>query len=115
MKQLKNLITLSQNVKIYIPSTVNVNQSIDNEYIVNECLKILSSFFGGATSYLAHGAWVTTSGSLIQEKVTICQSFCNELALNENIEKIYNYCLDLKGELKQESIALEVNNVLHLV
>src|SRR5690242_7748272 len=115
MKSLKNLIALSQNVKIYVPSTMNVDTPIDNGEFVHETLSMLSSCFGGSTSFEALGAWHTKQGNLIKERVVICQSFCNEQALSENIEKVYEFCCHLKSVMGQEAIALEVNNVLHFV
>lgn len=114
-KKLKNLISLNQNVKIYIPSTIDINKDSDNSSSVEQALSLLASNFGGATSYQAFGAWLSASGQLVKEKVTICEAFCKEIELQEKIEDIYDFCLKLKIELKQEAIALEVNGTLHLV
>lgn len=115
MKSLKNCIKLSCSVKIYIPSTINVNQEIDNEKYVNLALSFLSSKFGGATSSPALGAWVSSKGDLVKESVTLAFSYATQEQLNASIEDIYAFCLDLKKNLSQEAIALEVNNELYLV
>lgn len=115
LKELKNLITLSQKVRIYVPSTTEVNKEINNEEFVKLSLQTLSKLFGGSTSYQAFGAWIAKNGDLVTEKITICESFCNEKQLNENIDLIYNFCLNLKKDLKQEAIALEINNEMHFV
>jgi hypothetical protein len=115
MKQLKNLITLSHNIKIYVPST-NGTSAIDNSGYVHATLEFLAGLFDGATAYDGFGAWITKEGGqLVTEKIVICQSFCDQLALDCDIDKVYKYCLALKIELNQEAVALEVNNVLHFV
>lgn len=115
MKKLKNCITLKSKVTVYMPSTVDVNVPIDNEKVVEEALALLSNCFGGATASEALGAWVDSAGNLVKEKVTLCFSFASQEDLNQHIETIYDYCLNLKLRLKQEAIALEVNGELHLI
>ena len=114
-KTLKNLIGLSCNIRVYVPTTYEVDKPTETTKWVNETLELLSTFFGGATQHNAFGAWKSLTGSIIKEKVVICESFCDQNALNEFIESIYDHCLYLKSELRQESIALEVNGSLYLI
>ena len=114
-KKLKNLIKLSCNVKVYIPSTVEINKATDSTEQVDSCLNLLSSFFGGATSYKAIGCWQSKEQGLIKEKVIICESYCKQDALEKNIDQIINFCENVKEEMKQEAISLEVNNELYFI
>jgi hypothetical protein len=114
-KTLKNLIVLESNVKIYIPGTIDINTISDNTKYVNDTLKLLSDYFGGSTSYQAIGCWNSVNSGLIKEQITVCESYCKEIDLKKHIESIINYCEDLKKELKQENISLEVNNKLYFV
>jgi hypothetical protein len=114
-KTLKNLIVLQSNVKIYVPGTIQINQSFDNSEQVNKTLELLSSCFGGSTSYQAVGCWISQNNGLIKESVTICESYCKEQDLKKHISSIIDYCENLKKELSQESISLEVNNKLYFV
>lgn len=114
-KKLKNLIALSCNVRIYVPTTFDIDNPTDTTSYVNKVLELLSTWFGGATQHIAFGAWKSATGSIVKEKVVICEAFCNQQDLNDFIELIYEHCLYLKIELRQESIALEVNNSLYLV
>lgn len=114
-KTLKNLIVLESNVKIYIPGTIEINIACDNSKYVDNTLKLLSNYFGGSTSYQAVGCWNSVNNGLIKEKVTICESYCKETDLKKHIELIIQYCEDLKKELNQEAISLEVNNKLYFV
>ena len=114
-KTLKNLIVLESNVKIYIPGTIDINTISDNTKHVNNTLKLLSDYFGGSTSYQAIGCWNSVNSGLIKENVTICESYCKESDLKKHIKNIISYCEDLKKELTQENISLEVNNKLYFV
>lgn len=115
MKSLKNCVKLSCSVKIYVPSTVNVNQSFDSQEWVDKTLKFLSDEFGGSTASKALGAWVSNRGELVKENVTMAFSYTSQTQLEQSIEKVYDFCLDMKAKLSQEAIALEVNNELYLV
>lgn len=114
-RKLKNLIVLESNVKIYVPGTIDINTTFDNTLTVNNTLKVLSSFFGGSTSYQAIGCWISQNIGLIKENVTICESYCKEADLKKHIDAIIQYCEDLKKELQQEAISLEINNKLYFV
>lgn len=115
MKTLKNCIKLSSSVKIYVPSTFNVLEAIDSNQHVTHALTFLSAKFGGSTATKAMGAWVMNNGKLVMEDITMVLSYCNQQELTNAIEDIYEYCLQLKSELKQESIALEINGEMYLV
>lgn len=108
-KRLKNLINLNQNVKIFIPD------NSENAKEVEESFKMLSMCFGSANSYQAFSAWLESNSSLMKEKVTVCEGFCKESDLQNSIEAIYDFCLKLKKDMKKESIALEINGIVHFV
>ena len=55
MKKLKNLIKLSSRVTVYVPATININETIDNTVYVDNTLTVLSKLFGGATCTPAVG------------------------------------------------------------
>ena len=114
-KKLKNLIVLEANVKIYIPGTIEINKTFDNSSFVNDTLKLLSEYFGGSTSFAAVGCWISQNNGLIKENVTICESYCKEIDLKNHIDAIIEYCENLKKELLQENISLEINNKLYFV
>ena len=114
-KALLNLFELSSNVKIYVPSTVDVDQSADNSAMVEHVERTLAGFFGGATASLALGSWVANNNELVMEKVTIVQSYCTEAQLNDHIEAVVHLALHVKHTMSQEAVSLEVNNKLYLV
>lgn len=115
MKTLKHCIKLSSSIKVYVPSTVNVNERIYSQEWIDKTLKFLSQCFGGSTASNALGAWVSSNGELVKEDVTMVFAYTNQSDLESNIDKVYGFCLDMKKDLTQEAIALEVNGELYLI
>jgi hypothetical protein len=99
MKNLKYLIPLKSKVSIYVPSTNNVNEAVDNSTQVDYVMSKLSEMFGGATSAPAMGAWVSESGQLVKENVTIVYAFCTDDKLNKCIDYILQVCERIKKEM----------------
>lgn len=113
--KLKNMIELSSRMTIYIPSTVNINQEIDNIKHVEEAAAMLAGFFGGATSTDAAGYWLSNSAGLVREKSTMIFAYCSEADLEKHIDHVVEYCEKLKVELKQDAIALELNGKMYFI
>ena len=113
--QMKNIIKLSSKVTVYVPSTTDVNVTIDNTEYVNKTATLLSECFGGATSTNTLGYWVSATEGLVTEKSTMVFSYCTDVQLNEHMEKIVKWVNVMKKELSQEAIAIEVNGEMWLV
>lgn len=113
--KLKNMIELSSRMTIYIPSTININQEIDNTKHVEEAAAMLADFFGGATSTDAAGYWLSNSAGLVREKSTMIFAYCSEADLEKHIDHVVEYCEKLKAELKQDAIALELNGKMYFI
>ena len=115
MKTKKFIFDLDCKFAVYVPSTLNVNESTDNSIQVKEVLKELSTLFGGATATEAFGAWVCDNGELVTEKVTIVYSFCTSEQAREHIQGVVKICEELKKEMNQESITLEYNGQVKFI
>jgi len=111
MKTTTNLINynMDNKVSVYVPSTVNVNKRIDNKKQVMAIIKQMSLLFGGATSYECVGGWVADNGDIVTEQVNIVYSFCDKKSLNNNLANVINICQQIKKDMKQEAVTLEVN------
>ncbi|MFU1996211.1 MULTISPECIES: DUF3574 domain-containing protein [Priestia] len=101
-------------VKIYVPSTYNIDQPIDNSKYVDQSLEKFSDMFGGATSDDGTGAWIGDNKKLVKEKVTIVYSFTEKLDKNK-INEVVAYAKDLRKEMKQSSISIEVNGRMYFI
>lgn len=111
---LKNAVKLRGKVTIYVPSTTDVNKKIDNKIYVEECATIMHECFGGATSTPAVGFWVGKDG-IVREDTTLVFSYCNQSDLEKSIDRVVDYCEKLKIDLRQESVALEINGEMYLL
>lgn len=106
---------LKSKVAIYIPSTININQSIDNSEQVKKACVFLSGLFGGCTAVNASGSWISVAGDLIQEPVTIVYAFCSKYQLMRAKKSIVKFCKNICSEMSQEAVSLEINNQLYFV
>ncbi|MFY0758044.1 DUF3574 domain-containing protein [Metabacillus dongyingensis] len=111
---LKGQFHLDDVVKIYVPSTYNGDQPIDNTPFVNRSLEKFTKMFGGATAIEGTGSWLSDNDQLIKEKVTIVYSFADDLD-KKKINQVVAYAEYLKEEMKQSSVSLEVNGKMYFI
>ncbi len=114
-KTLKGLFSLDHNIKLYIPSTTDVDKKTDNTKQVNHTLKLFSDLFGGVTSYDAIGAWNSQEAGLVTEKVKIIESYATKEAVEAGLDKVIKYANKLKKDMSQEAISLEYDNKLYFI
>ena len=114
-KKLKHALKLSSKITLYVPATKEINQEIDNTKQVDQAARLFSECFGGSTSTLALGYWISNTAGLIKEKTTLVFAYCKEKDLKEYIDKVIDFCESLKQELKQEAIALEINGEMYFI
>ena len=115
MKTLKFKFDLDCKVSIYVPSTVNVNESVDNTAQVKNTITELAKMFGGATASKAVGGWVCASGETVLEEVTIVYSFCTSEQLQAHFADVYAIAENIKNEMSQEAVTLEINGQVKFV
>jgi hypothetical protein len=116
VNEIFGMVGLSKKVAIYVPSTINVSEHIDNSKYVEHALFLLSSLFGGATSTNNVGGYVAQNGELITENVTVVYAYCSDSSYNEeNLLKIKEFCEFLKIKMGQECIGIEANNSMFFI
>lgn len=102
-------------VRVYIPTTVDVDRQLDTGAYVTQALELLGELFGGATSDSAQGVWKSENAGLVGETVYIVTSYVTQPDLDRHLERILDFVDRMKHELKQEAMALEVNERLMLI
>lgn len=102
-------------VAIYIPTTVDVDTDIDTSEHADRSLRFLAERFGGATVREGEGVWNSEEVGLVAEEVHIVVAHVTQADLNQNMDDIVNYMRQLKRELKQEAMALEIDEHLILI
>ncbi|MFA5448844.1 MAG: hypothetical protein WC292_00160 [Clostridia bacterium] len=114
-KKLLNAFKLSSKITIYIPGTKNINEAADTTEHVDDCARLLSECFGGATSTPALGYWASPTAGLVKEQTTMVFAYCKEADLEAHLARVIDYCISLKAELNQEAIALELNGEMYFI
>jgi hypothetical protein len=104
-------------IGIYVPTTLGVNQSADTLacLALRETLAFMGQLFGGATSNQAQGIWGSEAAELVSETIYIVKSYVTQCDLDRHLPAVIEYVESLKHELKQEAMALEVNQKLMLI
>lgn len=113
--EMKVLFPLSSKVTVYVPSTMDVDNPIDNTKYVDGVAKRFSEWFGGATSTPTIGYYSSQKSGLVKERSVMVFAYCSDTDLQEHIEEVIQLCVDLCISMKQESIALEVNGKMALI
>lgn len=96
---------------------MNINEKANNREQVQFITRSLSSLFWGATLYKTKGARVSSEldGKLVQEDVTIVQSFATEADFSSKLVNAIDLAKILCAEMSQEAVSLEVDNKLYFV
>ena len=115
LQEVYRRLSLDHAVALFVPSTVDVNQQVDNSSQVRATLSFLGNLFGGATSSNAEGAWRSEESGLVTEQVTIVRTFVSKKALEAHLDDVIHFATDLKQDMKQEAVAISVDNQLILV
>ena len=113
--RLKAMFSLKSKITVYIPATVNINETIDNTEFVNKAATLLSECFGGATSTEALGYWVSDTAGLVKENTTMVFAYAGEDDLKKNLDKVIDFCQDLKTEMKQDAVELELKGEMFFI
>lgn len=113
--RLKAMFSLKSKITVYIPATVNINETIDNTEFVNRAATLLSECFGGATSTEALGYWVSDTAGLVKENTTMVFAYAGEDDLKKNLDRVIDFCQSLKEEMKQDAVALELNGEMYFI
>ncbi|HXV99724.1 MAG TPA: hypothetical protein VEC93_14975, partial [Anaerolineae bacterium] len=100
---------------VYIPTTLDVDQMIDTSPYVEKTLSFLGQLFGGATSSQAQGIWSSDEAGLVSETIHIIRAYTTRAQMNRHLDQVLDFLEGLKAELKQEAMALEVDQRLILV
>ena len=102
-------------VSLFIPTTVDVDKAVDTSIDVQRTLEFLGSRFGGATTNEARGVWNSADSGLVAETIHIVKSYATQHDLDTHLQEILNYVEQMKAELKQEAMAVEINQKLMLI
>lgn len=102
-------------VAVYVPGTNGVNTAADNARYVKMAAVTLSNLFGGATATPAIGYWMIDAAGLVEEKTTVVYAYAAGEDLERKLDTVINVCADMRADLQQEAISLEIDGSLYFI
>ena len=108
---------MRERVAVYVPSTLDAinDGGATAAAMVERVAAALSDMFGGATITEGRGAWMSAEHGLIIEHVNIIYSYCNNEQLEQNAADIHAMAVQIRDEMRQEAVSVEINDELFFV
>ena len=105
---------LSHKVVITIPSTMGLDIPIDNTEYVNRVANKLAILFGGSRIVSnIKGYYIADNGTqVIEDNIDIIAFF--DTLDDDTIEKIVKIALDVKNNMRQESILYQIDDIAYI-
>lgn len=107
---------LENRVAIIVPGTIG-DAPAGAEQIkeqINKALRDLSAVNGGATATPGQGAWVSDSGELVVEPVTVIESFTPTVSLKV-LKTLVRLARSIQQAMEQEAVSVRVNDTLYII
>ena len=116
-----NFIELKENnnqISIFIPSTMDINNKINNEYYIKKSINYLEKYYNITNNlkyYKTSGSWFSDSlNKVIIEDITIIT--LQLIELNEMDINIFIALANMiKNEMNQEAVSISINESLAIV
>lgn len=108
-------VTLPQRVALYVPGTQGPATTTDNAAQVERVAREFCGWFGGATAQQSAGYWLSESAGLIREATTIVYAACTAEQLRDNLPAVLNLAQQIKQDMAQEAVSIELNGALYII
>ncbi len=105
----------SNQIALFIPTTYDVDKPLDTSKYIDATLAFLGKRFGGATSEEVKGIWNSSDIGLVGERLYKVHTFATSPDLQKYLNEVIDYMKQIKQDLKQEAMALEINQRLTLI
>ena len=115
-----NFISINKNnnvLRLFIPSTLDVNNSVDNIEFVEKYYNLIESIYPNKTITITNtkGSWYSdTTNSVVIEDITILELNIKELR-ESDIRIFLSLGLQVKEDMKQDAVSVMCNDALCLV
>lgn len=112
----ENVRSIPIDVSIIVPSTRYDRKVSKKEFNkrIHKTSRFMASAFGGDTTVLAHGGYISGSGREISENVANVNASMTHVQFEENKHKLERFIKDMRKEWKQETVAYKVENDLKI-
>lgn len=108
-------VKLEHRVSIYVPGTVDTDKAADNRQQVERVAAEFSRMFGGATATTATGYWMSDTAGLVAESTTIVYAACTAEQLEKHLAEVVELARQIKREMRQEAVSLELDSCLYIL
>ena len=115
MKQQTGAVELPQRVALYVPSTTDTDKPTDNAAQVERVASRFCEMFGGATAQESTGFWMSDTAGLVREAVTIVYAACTAAQLREHLPDVLQLAQQIKQDMAQEAVSVEINGTLYII
>ena len=113
----KDNAMLNHKIAIYIPSTINGNETAPAAMIekwLRASKTKLGRLFGGFTSYSAMGGWMSDTHGLIEEPIIIVQAFTDDDGL-AHLDQVRELAKEMAKDMGQEMVSIQVDETLNFI
>jgi hypothetical protein len=105
---------LSHSISITVPSTIGLDEPVDNEAIAYSVAEKLARLFGGSRIVEGiKGFYIADNGQQVVESNKDIIAYCSTLT-DDEVEQVIKIALDLKTEMKQETILYRIDNIAYI-
>jgi hypothetical protein len=97
---------------LFIPSGDRYDEPIDQEYWVEEALKVLGECFGGATAFpQGRGVWRDDAqgGKLLLDEPVVIQCYTSEEAIEQQAARLRDFLTRMGAEARQGAVGLVID------
>ncbi len=108
-------VELPQRVALYVPGTQGPATATDNAAQVERVARRFCEMFGGATAQESTGFWMSDTAGLVREAVTIVFAACTAAQLREHLPDVLTLAQQIKDEMQQEAVSVEINGALYII
>ncbi len=109
---------LDKEAKIYIPSTDDTDKEISDkrfEQRIKNAQEEFSEKFGGTTTFLGKGTYISDAGDFVKEDVAVMQVNMTEESWNKQKNNIYEWLEKKQEKWGQESVSFEFEGDLTFI
>lgn len=112
---MQQAVTLPQRVALYVPGTQGPATATDNAAQVERVAREFCGWFGGATAQPSAGYWLSDTAGLVREAVTIVYAACTADQLRERLPDVLTLAQQIKQDMAQEAVSVELNGTLYII
>ena len=107
---------LNHKIAVYVPSTINGNVPANEmaEKWVRMTKIRMANLFGGFTIYQTVGGYMSAEHGLIEEQITVVQSFTDDEGLTK-LPKVNELAMEIMTDMGQEVVSVEVDGTLNFI